>query len=174
MDPPHKRPFLPGLNYSRKCSSFPDRRFRTSCQLKKQHNHVKPAISEYKGNCEGLVDSQPGQSKATQIACLFSTPSYLREATWSQCTKAKTLLFSVEGVHRHSLADWLTAWAPEQWCHTSITHAIWSQSLRSCARPYRLGISTNQRADGSISESLLSRNSTSDCIGGELMSILSK
>ena len=64
-------------------------------KLRKQHNYVKPAISEYKGNCEGLADSQPGQSKATQITCLFPTPSYLREATWSQCTKASILLYSV-------------------------------------------------------------------------------
>ena len=82
-------------------------------KLRKQHNYVKPAISEYKWNCEGLVDSQPGQSKATRITYLFSTPSYLREATWSQCTSS---LLYVEGVHRRSLADWLTAGlGPEQW-----------------------------------------------------------
>ena len=46
--------------------------------------------------------------KATQT-CLFQTPSYLREATWSQCTTRYNGYLSVKGVHRRSLADWLTA-----------------------------------------------------------------
>ena len=46
--------------------------------------------------------------KATQT-CLFQTPSYLREATWSQCPKLTTIWLFSEGVYRRSLADWLTA-----------------------------------------------------------------
>ena len=118
--------------------------------------------------------------KATQT-CLFQTPSYLREATWSQCPKLTTIWLFSEGVYRRSLADWLTAdvglravGLNSPRCRTPKAHAISSRSPRSCMRPCWLGISTNQRADGSISESLLSRNSTSGYIGGELMSILSK
>ena len=77
-------------------------------KLKKQNDYVKPPISEYKGKCEVLVDSQPDLSKATQITCLYSIPSYLREATWSQCTSSLTrqvFYMYVEGVHRRSLAD---------------------------------------------------------------------
>ena len=50
--------------------------------------------------------------KATQT-CLFQTPSYLREATWSQCTTRYNGYLSVKGVHRRSLADWLTAMGPQ-------------------------------------------------------------
>ena len=114
-------------------------------KLRKQHNHVKPAVSEYKGNCEGLVDSQPGQSKATQITCLFSTPSYLREAKWSQCTSSlirQVFYMCMAGVHRRSLTDWLTANVGPRTvglnsprCRTPKSHTISSRSPKSCTRP---------------------------------------
>ena len=56
-------------------------------KLRKQHNYVKPAISEYQGNCEGLVDSQPGLNKATQ-SYVYSRPRLTSERPRGQSVLA--------------------------------------------------------------------------------------
>ena len=73
--------------------------------LRKQHDHVKPAISEYEGTVRDWWAASLAKGRLHKSR-LFSTLSYLREATWSQCTKASILLYSIEGVHHRSLADW--------------------------------------------------------------------
>ena len=156
---PHtKGHFYKDYNYSRNVQVGQTGDLEPVVKRMKQHNYVKPAIWEYKTVRDWwtaiLAKVRPHKSH------VYSRPSYPRKATWSQCTKARILLY-VEGVHYRSLADWLTAWAPEQWVWiprgaTPLkAHAIWFRSLRSSARPYRLGITSNQRADGSISDSLL-------------------
>ena len=76
MDPPHKRPFLPGLQLFQKMLKLP--RQEPVVKQRKQHNYVKPANSEYKGNSEELMDSQPGQSKGTQ-SHVYSRPRLTSE-----------------------------------------------------------------------------------------------
>ena len=77
----------PDYNYSRKCSIAQTGDLEPVIKLRRQHNYVNPAISEYKGNCEGLVDSQPGQSKATQ-SYVYSRPGLTSERPYGHCVLA--------------------------------------------------------------------------------------
>ena len=75
----------------------------------KQHNYVKPPISEYIGNCEGLVESQPGQNYASTQSHVYSRTRLTSERPRGHSVLAHyNRYLNVEGVHRRSLADWWT------------------------------------------------------------------
>ena len=92
-------------------------------KLRKQHNYVKPAISEYQGNCEGLVDSQPGLNKATQ-SYVYSRPRLTSERPRGQSVLAHYNRYL--NVEVFTVVAWLTDWqrGPQTvglnspWCHT--------------------------------------------------------